>query len=96
VIVRYFYVMRTALAPDKADAPLIVDTDAVLPLTTAMQFLQAIGGRGLQIAQLGGGIEHGQFAQCRPLDGSKSADALASKKLFRLGGAERNDHTNNV
>jgi hypothetical protein len=42
VIIRYLNIVRIAIAPDKADAPLIIDSDAVLPHAITFEFLQSI------------------------------------------------------
>jgi hypothetical protein len=50
MVVDYFDVERVTLDPAKADAPLVIDTDAVLPLAVAFERFQPIAGRqGLSI-----------------------------------------------
>jgi len=39
------------VAPDKADAPLVVDADAVLPFPVAFQRFKAVAGRGTKIVE---------------------------------------------
>src|SRR4051812_21007303 len=45
VVVDDFNIVCVSFPPDKTDAPLIVDADAVLPPTFATQGLEAITGR---------------------------------------------------
>ncbi len=45
------------IPPDKADAPLLIDADTVLPRPIASQFFQSIAGRQMQIPQFHGAIE---------------------------------------
>jgi hypothetical protein len=40
------------ILPDKANAPLVVDTYAVLPHAISLQRFQSIAGRGHQVSQL--------------------------------------------
>src|SRR5208282_5364908 len=49
-------------APYEANSVLIVDSNAVLTLTIAAQFLQPVSGRNLQVVQSYGAIEHGKLS----------------------------------
>jgi len=49
VIVDDFDVMRIAIAPAEADAPLAVDADAVLSFAIALQRFQPVARRRLQV-----------------------------------------------
>ena len=51
VIIGDFNVMCVAILPAEADAPLLVDADAVLPTTVSLERFQAIGGRYFQVFQ---------------------------------------------
>ena len=59
-------IVRVALRPAKADAPLIVDPDAVLPRTVATQLLEPVTGRNPEIVEPAGRVELNQFAQHDP------------------------------
>jgi len=50
VVVHNFHVQGVTATPDKTDAPLIVDTDAVLSMAIPTQGFQMIPRRGRQIA----------------------------------------------
>ena len=45
VVVHYFYIFSTRVGPAKTDAPLIIDTNAVLPLSVANQGFKAVARR---------------------------------------------------
>ncbi len=57
MIVDDFNVMRIAVRPPKAHAPLIVDPNAVLAEAVAVQFLQAIPWRKPQFIETNGGVD---------------------------------------
>jgi hypothetical protein len=67
MVVRDFHVVGVAAAPAKADAPLLVDANAVLTSPAAGEFLQPVTGRGPQITKIGSGIQYQQLAKCGTL-----------------------------
>jgi hypothetical protein len=56
------------VSPLETDAPLIIDTNAMLAQPIAYQFFQAIGWRASQVLQRSGVVEHAQFTQGNLLD----------------------------
>jgi hypothetical protein len=62
VIVHDFDVIRVTRSPNEADTILIVDPNAVLPLTIAMQSLESVARRHPKIANVGGGMQHEKLA----------------------------------
>src|SRR5688572_14588171 len=48
VIVNNLNVLRSSIGPSKADAPLVIDADAVLTAAISLQLLQTIARRGAQ------------------------------------------------
>jgi len=68
MIVHDFDIMSISVAPSKADSPLIVDTDAVLPASVPRQFLQPGCRWNPEVIQLLGRIDHDQFSQRTPLE----------------------------
>lgn len=66
-----------SFSPYKADAPLIVDGEAVLSLAVATQRLKANPGRRSQVAQFDRGIQPAQFPQRNSFHGPKAPDGLA-------------------
>jgi hypothetical protein len=63
-----FDLMGVTVAPHKTDPPLIIDADAVLTSTIAMEHFQPLAGRRTQVRQLDRGIEHVELPQGRALD----------------------------
>jgi len=51
MIIRYLYPLCAAILPDEADAPLLIDPDAVLPEAIPFQRLQTISRRYREVAQ---------------------------------------------
>lgn len=68
VIVYDFHVMGVVLAPNKADTPLIVDADAVLPDPIAFQNFQSVAGRRPQICHIHCRVQDFEFPQGCPLN----------------------------
>jgi hypothetical protein len=66
-----------ALAPHKADAPLVIDPDAVLSASLPFQRFEAIAGRRPQVGQLGGHVQHVEFAHRHPPDGLERSNGFA-------------------
>ena len=64
MVVRYFDFVSIAIAPLKANAPLIIDAQAVLAGAVTGQLFQTIAGRDAQIVELFGGIQDSQFVPC--------------------------------
>jgi len=63
MIVSNLHVVRITFAPFEADAPLVIDADAMLSGPIAAQFLQPIGRRSAQIIQGDSIVDHAQFPQ---------------------------------
>ena len=49
MVVHNFYFKGVCIGPPKGDAPLVVDSDAVLPLAIARKSLETITGNGSKI-----------------------------------------------
>jgi hypothetical protein len=62
MIIHDFNVFGLVVRPFETDTPLIVDTNAILPGTIALQFLKVIARRGKQILQIFGIIQVEQLA----------------------------------
>lgn len=58
MIINYLNRIRAAIRPHKTDAPLIVDTNAVLPFSVIFQCLKPISWRNSQIIQRLRLVEH--------------------------------------
>jgi hypothetical protein len=51
MIVHYLYVKRIFSLPAKANAPLVIDSDALLPEAVPFQGFQPVAGRNSQIVE---------------------------------------------
>jgi hypothetical protein len=51
VVIHYFHIDRSFFCPDKADAPLVIDANAVLALTIPNKHFQPVVGRATQEIQ---------------------------------------------
>ena len=80
-------------APDEADAPLIVDADAVLASTIALEKLEAIAGRDAKVGEGIGRIEKDELPKRYALKaGGETTRAATLKERFRIGVAEGANH----
>ena len=93
VVVDDLYVEGISGAPDEADAPLIVDADAVLASTIALERFEPIAGRNAQVGEGVGRIEDDEFPKGDALKaGGQTTRAATLKERFRVGVAEGADH----
>jgi hypothetical protein len=96
VVIDNLHIIGIPVAPDKADAPLIIDANTVLPFSLAFERFQVISrGRG-EVTKLGGNIQLPELPLCHPLESSKPPDALPRMKLFRISRPEGLDHIESV
>jgi len=94
VIVDDLDVVRVGSDPAEADAPLIVDSDAVLANPVPGEFLKAIRGRDAEVEEAGRGIKHDEFAKGNSLEvGRHSTNPLPFEKALRVGVAKTADHS---
>jgi hypothetical protein len=84
--------MRIAVPPHEAQAPLIVDPNAMLPLAFAAQRLKTIPRRRCQVRQSNRPVQQEQFSSRHSLDGTKAADILVSKQSLGLLATKTPDH----
>jgi hypothetical protein len=68
MIVDDFNLLGSAIAPDKANSPLVVDADAVLSGPPSLQRFEAISRRSRQVCQLFRIVDLPQPTLCNPLD----------------------------
>jgi hypothetical protein len=81
------------VGPSEADAPLIVDADAVLTFALALQGFQPIGRKNAQITQHRGVCQHAQLAARHGLDiGRQAPGRHSAPDLFRLLAGKVPDH----
>jgi hypothetical protein len=92
MIIDDFNELGAAAVPLEADTLLIVDPDAVLTATIALQRFEPIARRSAKIAQLARGVEHVKLAARHACNCSKPRHGVAAKKCFRAPISERPDH----
>lgn len=73
MVVHDFDMVRIALMPAKADAPLVVNADAVLAFSVAFERFQPVRRRNPQLIEIGDVIEHAQFTARDVLDIARQA-----------------------
>ena len=93
MIVNDLDLMRIAVLPSEADAPLIVDPNTVLPSALPSQLLQSIPRRDAQIIEGFRGIDDNQLSQHgAPEVARVSADPLPLEQPLGVPIAEALDH----
>lgn len=93
VIVRYLDFMSVAVLPLETDAPLIVDSDAMLSFAISLQFLQVVRGRNLQVVQVFGVVDHAKLTKGHLLNVyGQFPRSLSAVNLFSFFILERLDH----
>jgi hypothetical protein len=85
-------IFRTHRSPSKADPPLIIDADAVLANSVALERFQTVSRWNPQIFEAACDLELSQFAAGYRSDVDEPADALTAGKCFSSCASERNDH----
>jgi hypothetical protein len=68
MIVGYFNVIGIPVFPVKADSPLIVDPNTVLPLAIALEGLKSIARRDSEVLKVSGLVKVQELPPCNPLD----------------------------
>ena len=96
MIIDDLHLVSVTLSPLETDAPLIVNSDAVLTPTVTMKFLQTIAGRDAQVLQRLRVVQHYELAPRGVLDALKAWTALAVEERFRVFAPERLYHKWNL
>lgn len=96
MIVDDFDLVGMWFSPFKANAPLCVDSNAVLTISAAVQCFKAIAGRVSQIAQETGGVDGPQFTKCGAFNRVEPLASFAMKDSFRFDIVKTLDHTSSV
>lgn len=92
MIIHDLYFVSIAIAPDKTNPPLIIDSDGVLALPVATESLQSVSRRRGQISQFDGTIYLSEFSLRNALDRPESSTRLAVMKSLCFRRTERSDH----
>jgi hypothetical protein len=94
MIIGDFNKKGVSVAPDKADAPLVINSNAVLPGAVAFQSFKAVSGWNAQVLKTDGVVREFQFPHGRPLNLNRQPGNIdAMKKAFRPVVFETHNHT---
>jgi len=93
VIVHNLNKMCVPVAPDEAETPLIVNPNAMLSFSVAVQHFQAVSRWRRQIAQFCGGRQLSKLSARDLLDSLKTPARLPLVKPLSLRAAERLNHS---
>jgi hypothetical protein len=86
-------IVSTAIAPDEANAPLVVDANAVLAGAIAVQCFEPVARWRTQIQQLHRSIQHVELSQGRALQIRRDfLDLVAMKQRLGLTVGETRNH----
>ncbi len=92
VIICNFCVVRPVFPPLKADSPLFVNADALLPDSIATQRLKTITGKFHQVFNAGGAFKNLQSLLCLPGKGLKTRNTPAVVEFFSMLAGKGSDH----
>jgi hypothetical protein len=92
MVVHNFHFISVSVPPHEAEAPLIVDTNAVLALAVPMQFFQAISRNARQLVKIRGSVQGLQLAEGLTLDRPEPPYGFPIKKALRIGASEGPNH----
>jgi len=93
VIINDLNVVRIAVLPPEADAPLIVDANTVLTGAIAFELFEAVPGRNAEVIELFGGVHDAELPQHEPLElGREATDWLALEQALGVPVGEAVDH----
>jgi len=96
MIVHDFHVRDVALYPHKAEAILIVDANAVLPVPVAFERLQMVAGECGQILQSFGFVECRELSLGYSLNASVLSGELVVEELLGFSVPKRANHLYSV
>lgn len=80
MVIDNFYILGAFGCPHEADAPLVVDADAVLALAVALQGFKPVAGRDTQVVQHMGRVQQAQLFQGGCLDIHPAAYPIQAKQ----------------
>lgn len=89
-------VVRVAPLPDKADAKLIVDADAVLPRARPLECFEAISRDCRKIAETDSDVQFPKLPLRGPFEGLKVRNTLPVRKSLCILIAKALDHLRSV
>jgi len=92
VVIDNFYAGRVATFPHKAQPPLAIDADTVLPLAVTLEGFQLVTRRQAQKIQGRSRVELLQFAHGHSLKIHKPCNATAPEKCFGIAALKVLNH----
>jgi hypothetical protein len=92
VVINDLNAFRAFFGPDEADTPLIVDANAMLTLTIALQGFQAIARWRTKKFQCRRTVELLKFPLCDGQDVSESGNPPSLEEGLGIGALESKDH----
>jgi len=94
VVVNYLRLLWSGVRPYEADAPLVIDPDAVLTDAIAFQSFEPISGRNPQVIERSSGSQLAKLPQRRRMDPRiYGRHALTAPQSLGVFAPERPDHT---
>lgn len=86
-------VVGVAVDPAEADAPLVVDADAVLAGPVAAELLEAIARRDAQVLEVHGTVDQAELPEHDAAEvGRESADGFARPETLGVAVSEAPNH----
>jgi hypothetical protein len=82
MVVCYFNVQGVSVFPEKADSPLIVNPDTVLPPAITLQSLEPVARRNPKVLNVSGPMKIQELSPGSPLYRAKFRHILVTKQLF--------------
>jgi len=92
MVVCYFNVIGVSAFPVKADSPLIVDPDTVLPLAIALQGLETVARGDPEVFKVLGPVKVQELSPCNPFCRAKPRHVQIIEQCLGLGITEGPDH----
>ena len=97
VVANDLHLLWSGGGPHEADPPLVVDPDAVLPGTVALESFEAVAGWDTEVLDGLRGPHLTKLAQCDSMDPRiNRPHAFTTPQPFGLLVAERSDHETSV
>jgi hypothetical protein len=92
MVVCYFNVIGVSVFPTKADPPLIVDPDTVLPFAVSLQGFQPVPRRNAKVLKVPGQVKIQEPPPCNAFDRTKPRYVQIIEQRPCFGVAEGPDH----
>lgn len=96
MVIDDLHVIGVAIAPDKADAPWVIDANAVLTFSFALKGFQMVAGRGSKVAKLRSNLKLPQLPLCDSFEALEPSNPSPLIELFRLSRPEGLDHPTSI